>query len=258
MDRVALTGFARGASEYERARPGWPPEAAQAAFDYWCMTPAGTTVLDLGAGTGRLTRVLADLGADVVAVEPVSEMRAFIRHGTALDGTAERLPVSTASQDAVFVGEAFHWFHAGTALPEIARVLRPHGGLALMWNNEEWTEAEQLWRAELRDLLADVHYHPQGTPLPGAPPDYRKETAWRSGPGWDLFEPLEERSFAHRQQVAPEDFVARVASFSFVAALPDQSRLELLDRVATLLAAHEVKAFEQRWRCDLYLTRRRA
>lgn len=155
MDRVPLTGFARGAAEYERARPGWPVEVAQAAFDHWDMAPAQTAVLDLGAGTGRLTRVLAELGADVVAVEPVGEMRGFIAHGTALDGTAERLPLPAASVDAVFVAEAFHWFDARAA--SVARLLAAHSV----------HEFEQRWRCDLYVTRLRTWEGPSGQTVAG-------------------------------------------------------------------------------------------
>jgi SAM-dependent methyltransferase len=255
MDRVAAEGFARAADAYERARPGWPEEAVRAAFDHWGVAPAGSEVLDLAAGTGRLTAVLRALGADVVAVEPVAEMRSFIRDVPALDGTAERIPLPDASRDAVFVAEAFHWFDASAALVEIARVLRPGGGLAIMWNTLLSSEAEHPWRAELRDLLADVHYHPKGLPLPDASYDPQRLIDWQSGGGWELFEALALRSFEHGRRVTREAYVDLVASTSFVGVLSDERREELLARAGELLDRHGVSEFENRWRCNVYLTR---
>jgi ubiquinone/menaquinone biosynthesis C-methylase UbiE len=257
VDRVALEGFANAASAYERARPGWPSAAVRSAFEHWRLAPEGAAVVDLAAGTGRLTSVIVGLGAEVVAVEPVAEMRALIRDATAVDGVAERIPLPAASRDGVFVGEAFHWFDTPAALAEIARVLGPRGGLAIMWNTAEWTEAEQPWRTEVRGLLADSYYHPQGLPLTTQPSDPRRLTTWLRGPGWEAFEPMEERSFEHVQRMTSADYVALVASASFVGALSDDKRAEILRQVAVVLDRHGVDPSEQRWRCNVYLTRRR-
>jgi SAM-dependent methyltransferase len=257
MDRVAADGFARNADAYERARPGWPEEAVRAAFAHWGLIPTDAEVLDLAAGTGRLTAVLRALGADVVAVEPVAEMRAFIREAPALEGTAERIPLPDASCDAVFVAEAFHWFDPPAALAEIARVLRPRGGLAIMWNTLLPSEGKQPWRTELRDLLAEVHYHPKGLPMPDASYDPRELIDWQRGGGWEHFEPLTHRSVEHARRVSRDQCVDRVASASFVGALPVERREELLARVGALLDRHGVNELEERWSCNAYLTRAR-
>lgn len=126
---AAARGFSRSSALYERARPGYPPAAVAWLAECLGIGP-GAAVLDLAAGTGRLTRLLATTGADVVAVEPVAEMRAAIGSG-ALAGTAEAIPVADGRVDAVTVGEAFHWFDGLRALAEIHRVLRPGGRLGL-------------------------------------------------------------------------------------------------------------------------------
>jgi len=95
-------------------------------------------VVDLAAGTGKLTRPLLATGAEVVAVEPVAEMRAVLPAGArAVDGTAEEMPLNTGSVDAVAVAQAFHWFDGDAALAEIHRVLRPDCSLALVWNRRQ-------------------------------------------------------------------------------------------------------------------------
>ncbi len=130
--RPGLT-FGRVADEYERARPEYPAEALErAALELRLADDA--TVLDLAAGTGKLTRRLAERFAHVIAVEPDDAMRASIA-GDARAGTAESIPVEDAGVDAVFVGDAFHWFDWPRSLAEIRRVLRPGaGGLAIMGN----------------------------------------------------------------------------------------------------------------------------
>ena len=136
VDPVAAEGFTVGADAYERGRPSYPPEAITLLTAELELGP-GRRVLDLGAGTGKMTALLAATGADVVAIEPVAAMRerlvARLPGVEALEGTAEAIPLPRGSVDAVVVAQSFHWFEAPVALAEIARVLRPHGGLALVW-----------------------------------------------------------------------------------------------------------------------------
>ena len=130
INETAAIGFARSAEAYEEGRPGYPA----AVLEPLGIT-TGMTVLDLAAGTGKLTRALAGSGATVVAVEPVAEMRAALPESVeALDGTAESLPLPDGSVDLVTVAQAFHWFDGPAALREIHRVLNPGGRLALLWN----------------------------------------------------------------------------------------------------------------------------
>jgi SAM-dependent methyltransferase len=132
MHRAAAVGFARSADAYERGRPEYPEAAI---LHLRRLLPGQPLVLDLAAGTGKLTRPLLDAGLKVIAVEPVAQMRAALPAGAeALEGTAEAIPVADGSVDAVTVGQAFHWFDGEAALSEIARVLRPGGLLALLWN----------------------------------------------------------------------------------------------------------------------------
>jgi SAM-dependent methyltransferase len=143
--------FGDVADRYERARPLYP-ESALSELAARCGLRPGTPVVDLGAGTGKLTRQLVALGADVVAVEPAAGMRARLAAEVPsvaiLDGTAEDIPLPDASVDIVTAGQAFHWFDTRRALDEIARVLRPAGWLALLWNERP----ESGWAAELWDL----------------------------------------------------------------------------------------------------------
>src|SRR5689334_15732628 len=132
------------AAEYERGRPGWPG-AALDAMATRLRLDAGSTVLDLAAGTGKLTRELVPRFASVIAVEPLDRMRAVLAQvvpeARALAGTAEAIPVEDASVDAVVVAEAIHWFDAETAVAEMARVLRPGRGVAVLYNRSDRAHA---------------------------------------------------------------------------------------------------------------------
>lgn len=254
MDEVAARGFRAGADAYQRARPSWPLAAVDAAFELWKLDPAVGLVLDVGAGTGRLTERLAERCPRLLAVEPVAEMRAHIGAAEAVEGTAEHLPVEDGGAQAIFSAEAFHWFDPTPALAEFARVLQPGGGLAVMWNRALMGPETEAWTAEVGELLADDYYHPTDQPLEAHDP--RELRAWQHGPQWSAFEPLTHRELFHSERVTRATTVSRVASFSYVGALDEQRRDELLAKVDDVLARHGVEEYEHRWRCDLYLTRR--
>jgi SAM-dependent methyltransferase len=213
---------------YERARPGYPPEAVEWIAERLELQP-GRTVLDLGAGTGKLTRALLETGARVIAVEPGDAMRAELERATpgaeALRGSAEDIPLPTASVDAIAVGQAFHWFRHDVAIPELRRVLRRGGGVALLWNSRD---REAPLHKEIGDLIAP--FVPPGR----VPPEEWSRELCESV----LFGPLEERRFPF-VQVLDEDLLAeRIASVSFIAAAPPTARRELdeqLRRVAQRL-----------------------
>jgi SAM-dependent methyltransferase len=234
----AATGFARSVEAYERARPEYPPEAISYLAAELDLRP-GRTVLDLAAGSGKLTRPLAALGCEVIAVEPVAEMRAAIgpAAASALDGTAEAIPLGDDSVDAVTVGQAFHWFDGPKALAEIERVLRPGGALALVWNRRP-VEASAL-HAEITELIAP----------------YRRDAPSHSSGVWrEAFtgRELTERTFAFTQRLDADGLADRVGSTSFVATLDDERRLPLLDRVRALAAEGPV---DVPYVCEIHLCR---
>ena len=216
------------ADVYERARPGYPAEAVAWITDRLDLRP-GRTVLDLGAGTGKLTRALLETGARVVAVEPGDAMRAELERGVpgveALRGSAEEIPLPKASVDAIAIGQAFHWFRHDVALPEMWRVLRPGGGVALLWNT--------------RDPDAPLHREIGKLIAPFIPPDRPDSQEWSRELGEsELFGPLEERRFSFVQELDADQLAERIASVSFIAAAPPAARLELdqqLRRVAQRL-----------------------
>ncbi|HEX8854347.1 MAG TPA: class I SAM-dependent methyltransferase [Thermoleophilaceae bacterium] len=247
MDPRAAQGFSASADSYQEARPSWPPEAIDAAFAHWGLDPASAHVVDVAAGTGRLTAVLAARCPHVIAVEPLAEMRAHITAAEALEGTAEQLPLEDASADAIFVAEAFHWFDQPAALAEFARVLKPRGGLALLWN-------EHVTTAEDEEAMASAFGGMFGPGGQFQPPD---KSGWDEGPQWAPFEPIVKREFEHTQHLTRDGLVKLVASFSFIGALQPEARREVLSRVEKGLAEEGLDEHEQRWRCELYLTRLR-
>jgi len=162
--------FETVAAEYERHRPGYPEEALHWAAEQLGLE-TGARVLDVGAGTGKLTRGLAALGFRVVAVEPgapmLEQLRAAVPEAEALDGAAESLTLPDASIAAAFAGQAYHWFDRDRAVPELHRVIRAGGGLTLLWN--WWDERDPLQR-ELGAIVGYAGHRPYADEaLPGAP-----------------------------------------------------------------------------------------
>jgi SAM-dependent methyltransferase len=227
----AATAFEGAATVYEQSRPGYPHEAVTWLGEALGLGP-GRRVVDLAAGTGKLTRDLVASGAHVIAVEPVTGMRRTLAatatapatgDGPALSvvgAVAQALPFGEGPVDAITVAQAFHWFATDVALAEMHRVLRPGGRLGLIWNYRDVTDPLQ---AALTDLME---------PLRGDTPSYTTGE-WRGVlDDSDLFSGGEEFHWAWRQPVADADAVAdRVASVSFIAALAPGDRSPLLDRV---------------------------
>jgi ubiquinone/menaquinone biosynthesis C-methylase UbiE len=221
----ATRGF-ESADRYERGRPDYPASAVAQIVELLDLRP-GRTVLDLAAGTGKLTRLLVPSGANVIALEPVREMRAElerqVRGVAALGGTAEQIPLTDAYVDAVTVGQAFHWFDEQAALREIHRVLRPSGGVALIWNARD--ERNELQRA-LSEII---------DPLEGSTPR-RTQRDWKtlladSG----LFEGTGRKLYEHVQETDEQGVVDRVTSISFISAAEPSVRQDVERRVRALV-----------------------
>jgi SAM-dependent methyltransferase len=248
----AAKGFSAGADAYERGRPAYSAEAVARLVRELEIGP-GKRVLDLAAGTGKLTRQLVDSGAELVAVEPIAEMRAKLVAALpgveAIEGTAEAIPLPGHSIDAVVVGQAFHWFDGDRAVSEIRRVLRARGGLGMIWQARDvvrpWIERLE----EIIDRVDDGH------------PRFRTG-AWREAFNrLPLFDPLEEAAFDTVQRGSPETIVDRVGSISYVAAMHPDRRGAVLDEVRDLLATHPDTAgreiIELPYRAHIYWTRAR-
>jgi SAM-dependent methyltransferase len=221
----AATAFGPAADDYDRGRPGYPDAAVSWLIERLGLGPS-KTVLDLAAGTGKLTRQLLPTGARVIAVEPVAEMRARLEQtlsdAKALDGTAEAIPLSDGAVDAVAIGQAFHWFDNERALAQIHRVLRRGGRLGLIWNaRDESVE----WVARLSEIIE---------PYRGDVPRYVSRRWQRAFEMTTLFGPLEERQFPYSHEMDADTLVTRVASISFVAALPAAERGRVLALVREL------------------------
>jgi SAM-dependent methyltransferase len=217
----ATRGFALAAEAYERGRPDYPAAAVAWLVERFDLRP-GRTVVDLAAGTGKLTRVLVPSGAEVIAVEPIAEMRALIENARALEGTAEAIPLPDASVDAVTAGQAFHWFRAEEALAEIHRVLRPGGGVALVWNTRDERHALHAAASELI------------RPLEGGVPRRHKRDWSAVVDASGLYTPCERTTFDLEQLVDEDGFVERFTSISFVAAAAPEARAEVETRLRAL------------------------
>jgi SAM-dependent methyltransferase len=223
------TRFASVADAYERGRPEYRPAVVGALAAELGLGP-GDAVLDLAAGTGKLTRALVAAGLDVVAVEPQSEMReklaALVGPDRALEGVAESIPLPDGSVDAVTVADGFHWFDHSKALAEIRRVLTPGGGLAVLTNFPDWSGAS--WAHELGKLILEMRSEHPAFDGPWW------EDSVRAAGGWT--EPR--RIVVGAPEPAdPKRIVDYVASISFIAALPDDERVEFLGRVGSLVEA---------------------
>ncbi len=224
---MAEKGFGHAADTYVRGRPDFPAAALDWLRDDLRLG-SGKTVIDLGAGTGKFTRLLVETGASVTAVEPVDAMRQHLARElpsvTTLSGRAQDIPMASGSADAVVCAQAFHWFASAESLAEIHRVLKPGGVLALIWNiRDESIE----WVRKLTDIM---------TPFEGDAPRYYNGE-WRKvfpAPG---FGELRERAFAHEHVGSPDQVIVdRVASVSFIAALDEKTRARVLDEVRALIA----------------------
>ena len=227
IDPVAAAGFGSAAEVYERARPSYPAEAIDWLLEQTGVR-AGDTIVDLGAGTGKLTRLLVRSGARVVAVEPIAEMRALIDVGEPIDGTAEEIPLPDSSAALVTVAQAFHWFDLDRALPEIHRVLRPGGHLALVWNMRDLDDPLQHG---VEELLA---------PLRGRVVAAQREGRWRAPlAASPLFGEAETAEFRYEQIFTSADVQDRVASTSFVAAMSEAERQPLLEQVRALVGERD-------------------
>jgi SAM-dependent methyltransferase len=215
--------FGAEAAAYERGRPSYPPEAID-----WLLPPGARDVLDLGAGTGKLTTRLVERGLHVIAVDPIAEMLEVLSHSLpetpALLGTAEEIPLPDNSVDAVLVAQAWHWFDPQRAIPEVARVLRPGGRLGLVWNTRDermgWVKelGRIIGREDSRDSFDD------GITLP------------------EPFVKVRQHQVEWTNYLTPQALIDLVASRSYCITEPAAARTKTLEKVRKLLATHPALA----------------
>jgi ubiquinone/menaquinone biosynthesis C-methylase UbiE len=216
--------FGAAAADYERARPSYPPESIDVLRRDLGVGP-GARVCDLAAGTGKLTRLLVATGADVVAVEPVAGMRDQLAEVLpdidVLDGTAESIPLADDSVDLVTVAQAFHWFKFDEALAEIGRVVRPGGGLAILFNQrDERVDWVKTWNDAIEWHSRRISYY--------------QTTDWTSVLADGGFRDIDHVAVEWVQPMTRELLASRVRSVSYIADEPANVQQEYVDRVLSL------------------------
>lgn len=222
-DRDRAQSFGAVAQAYDAGRPTFPAEALR-----WITGPGRLQVLDLGAGTGKLSQVALDQGHAVLAIDPSEEMLAVCgkRRGVeTMVGTAESIPLTHASVDVVVVGQAFHWFEHERALPEIARVLRPNGVLGLLWNNYDvvvpWVRRLAITMMG-EEFLTDGGHNYDPTPVLTDS---------------NLFSYIERTSIRHWQSMDKFALRQLASSVSRVATMSESKRAGVLDQVDAIYAS---------------------
>ncbi|MFE3020482.1 class I SAM-dependent methyltransferase [Streptomyces sp. NPDC059256] len=246
------SSFGRGAEQYDRTRPHYPVSSFR-----WVLGEKPQTVLDLGAGTGILTRALLADGHQVTAVEPDDEMRKVISDSapsaTVLGGSAEAIPLADDSVDAVLVSHAYHWFDPDSAHAEMARVLRPGGTLAALWNLRD---EEVPWSAELSRILADedtgtdpetsaaILLH--GTLAALRANDPARLSGWLMDPSFGPeFSPIERGYFEHASPQTVDTLIGLITSRSYYLNASAERQEELTQQIRQLAATHPDLAGQQ-------------
>jgi SAM-dependent methyltransferase len=241
------------AAAYELGRPRYEPHAIDAIAD---AAGGGPRLLDVGAGTGRLAGPLLEKGLDVVAVEPLDAMRAFLRRAIgadrALAGRAEALPLPDASVDGAVCSDAWHWFDGARAADELHRVVRPGGGAVVCVTMPRWYDNDEgpAWAHEIGAALDSLWKAVDHPYLGGS----HRPDGLEGHPG---FEPIEVRNVPFVHHTTREGQLAHYASMSYVASLEPARRAEVLEELEAILARHGIDEADVPYRAELWVTRRR-
>jgi SAM-dependent methyltransferase len=240
--------FGRTAREYELGRPGWPEELLDEVVTELGLEPVAE-VLDLGAGTGKLTRSLVRRFARVVAVEPDDAMRAVLEEvvpdAEALAGRGDAIPLAEEAVDAVFTAEAFHWFASDESVTEIARVLRPRGAFVILWN----IGIEYDDMGEEAEAAIEAAFERGGAP--GLPRILSGE--WRRPVEAAAFEPLREADVERVLVNTRDEWIANMLSVSSIAHQPDGERAAFAERLHGLISTD--REVRRRFRTVAHWTR---
>jgi len=240
--------FGRTAREYELGRPGWPEELLDRVVAELELA-ADAAVLDLGAGTGKLTRSLVPRFAHVVAVEPDGAMLEVLEQvvpgAVALGGRGEAIPLEDASVDAVFTAEAFHWFAGPESVAEIARVLRPRGALVILWN----VPVEFPHMGDEAEAVIEAAFARGGEPGLGKV----LSGAWKRPVEEGPFEELREVEVERWLVNSRDEWIANMLSVSSIASQPDDDRAAFAERLRELIPEQQIR---RRFRTIAHWTRR--
>jgi SAM-dependent methyltransferase len=240
--------FGRTAREYELGRPGWPEALLDRVVAELKLGP-DASVLDLGAGTGKLTRALVPRFARVIAVEPDDAMRAVLEEvvpgAESLPGRGESIPLGGGAVDAVFSAEAFHWFASDESVAEIVRVLRPGGALVILWN----IPVEYPHMGDEAEAVIEEAFARGGEPGLGKvlSDDWRRPV--EEGP----FEPLQQAVVERWLVSTRAEWIANMLSVSSIAVQPEEERAAFAERLRELIPRQEIR---RRFRTVAHWTRR--
>jgi SAM-dependent methyltransferase len=244
---AAADGYTRAADVYARARPSYPDGAVD-----WLLAALGgpARVVEVGAGTGKLTAQLVARSVEILAVEPVAAMRARLdalgRLVRPLDATAEALPLDAATVDAIVASQSLHWTDVPRALTEFDRVLRDGGAVGLLWN---FRDVSVPWQRDLDELLAELR---------GSAP-HSRDGRWERAVPSSAFELAGSAAWRWSLPTDEAGVVDRVRSASYVAALGGEEQQAVADRVRAILARHALagRAIEFPYVTEAYVLRRR-
>jgi len=231
IHKSSIEGFSKGAVSYVKGRPSYAEDAVRHIVSQLSLV-AGNKVVDLGAGTGKFTELLArNTEASVIAVEPVKEMALQIPrlpNITVLEGDAERIPLETSSVRGVACAQAFHWFATKPALAEMHRVIAPGGKLALIWNT---LDCDIEWQRLFNQFGEELY-------ISNEAPRHQTGKWAKVFEKQDLFDPPQLATFSYSQEGDLAVMIDRVLSRSVVAQADDEEKAKIRQRVVDLFTTH--------------------